>query len=214
MTSTKQIYFITGNAGKIHEAKYAIGDDYFAGSMNTNMTEIQSDDYQEIITQKAQSFINAITENWPSGTDEIHAIVEDTGLECANMNGFPGPYIRYYFDKLGLDGICKFNGQSVAIFVSHSAAVVIRRYFPRGTENPHAVVYSQDIKVFEARVEGSITLSPSGTKGFGFDPIFLPTGNYDTTLAEMDLPEKQAYSARITSIRQARDWLVSTVQTV
>jgi len=204
MASTKQIYFVTGNAGKIHEAKYAIGEDYFAGSMNTNMTEIQSDDYHEIITAKAQSFIDAMKkECFDWSPHETLAIVEDTGLECANMNGFPGPYIRYYFEKLGLEGISKFNGSFPATFVSHSAAIILR------CENygTNIGIFTQEIKVFEARVEGSITLSPSGTKGFGFDPIFLPTSHYDTTLAELDLPEKQNCSARMQSIRLAKDYL-------
>lgn len=203
--STKKIYFVTGNAGKIHEAKYAIGSENYAGDININMTEIQSDDYHQIITQKAQSFIEAMKKecfNWSS--NEILAIVEDTSLECTNMNGFPGPYIRYYFDKLGLEGICKFNGSFPATFISHSAAIILR------CENYRTKIgiFSQEIKVFEARVEGSITLSPSGTKGFGFDPIFLPTGHYDATLAEMDLPEKQNCSARMQSIRLAKDYLL------
>jgi len=209
MSATEQpIYFITGNKGKIHEARVAIGDANFAGAMDTHMTEIQSDDYREIITAKAQSFIDAMKCKWddlPEGTNQILAIVEDTGLECANMNGFPGPYIRYYFDKLGLDGICKFNALSDATFVSHAAAVVLR-YELSGQIG----IFSQEIKVFEARVAGSITQAPSGTKGFGFDPIFLPAGYYGTTLAEMDLAEKQNYSSRMQSIRHARDWLVST----
>lgn len=211
LATGQQIYFITGNKGKVHEARYAIGYANFAGSMDTNMTEIQSDDYQEIITAKAQSFIDAIQENWPfdpNGPTEIRAIVEDTGLECANMNGFPGPYIRYYFDKLGLTGICQFNGQSAATFVSHSAAVILRR---NTNQETGSIEYSEEIKVFAVRQDGSITCQPSGTKGFGFDPIFLPAGYFDTTLAEMDIPEKQTCSARMQSIRQAKDWLVSNI---
>lgn len=207
-TPQNKIYFITGNKGKVHEARYAIGETYFAGSMDTHMTEIQSDDYHEIIWAKAQSFIDDMQENWPfnpNGPTEIRAIVEDTGLECANMNGFPGPYIRYYFDKLGLTGICKFNGQSPATFVSHSAAVILRRFT---NQDMQIIKYSQEIKVFEVRQEGRITIQPSGTQGFGFDPIFCPAGYYITTLAEMDIDEKQNCSARMQSIRQARDYLI------
>ena len=207
-TLQNKIYFITGNKGKIHEARYAIGEANFAGSMDTNMTEIQSDDYHEIIRAKAQSFIDAMKKDWPfdpSGPQEIRAIVEDTGLECANMNGFPGPYIRYYFDKLGLEGICKFNGLSPATFVSHAAAVILRRITIN--QDTQIFEYSQEIKVFAVRQDGSITCQPSGSKGFGFDPIFCPAGYYNTTLAEMDLDEKQNCSARMQSIRQATDWL-------
>lgn len=200
----EKIWFVTGNAGKIHEAKYAISDVNFAGSMNYHMTEIQSDDCHDIITRKAQSFIDNAIKNWPVDKTELFAIVEDTGLECANMNGFPGPYIRYYFDKLGLDGICSFNGGSPATFVSHSAGIRLTNI--DSTKGEVSIV----MKIFETRVNGVINTSSRGEKGFGFDPIFIPNGCYQT-LGEMDLPEKLEYSARMQSIRSARDWILTAV---
>ena len=178
--------------------------------MGSNSSETLGPRHSKAHTEGwAYNRVSTVQENWPfdpNGPTEIRAIVEDTGLECANMNGFPGPYIRYYFDKLGLTGICRFNGQSPAKFVSHAAAVILRRITIN--QDTQIFEYSQEIKVLAIRQEGSITCQPSGTKGFGFDPIFLPAGYFDTTLADMDLPEKQTCSARMLSIRQAKDWLV------
>ena len=33
---------------------------------------------------------------------------------------------------------------------------------------------------FEGRVEGKIAFSMLGKKGFGYDPIFIPTGSHET----------------------------------
>jgi XTP/dITP diphosphohydrolase len=59
---------------------------------------------------------------------------------------------------------------------------------------------------FEGVVEGLITESASGVKGFGYDPIFTPTG-FDTTFAEMDLTLKNQISHRARAVRQLVDFL-------
>ena len=40
--------------------------------------------------------------------------------------------------------------------------------------------------VFIGRVNGTVSLKPKGTNGFGYDPIFVPE-NYTRTFAEMNL---------------------------
>jgi XTP/dITP diphosphohydrolase len=53
--------------------------------------------------------------------------------------------------------------------------------------------------VVEARCEGTLILEPRGTRGFGYDPAFVPddTGSGDErTMAELSDPEKHAISHR------------------
>ena len=59
---------------------------------------------------------------------------------------------------------------------------------------------------FEGTVEGVITRSPSGEKGFGYDPIFLPDG-YENTFAEMDLSLKNRISHRAMAVGKLIDFL-------
>jgi XTP/dITP diphosphohydrolase len=47
---------------------------------------------------------------------------------------------------------------------------------------------------FEGRVDGELVFPPRGTKGFGYDPIFLPDGQ-DKTFGEMMSAEKHATPA-------------------
>jgi XTP/dITP diphosphohydrolase len=49
--------------------------------------------------------------------------------------------------------------------------------------------------VVEGQVHGTLTFPPRGTRGFGYDPIFVPQG-YSETFGEMDPAAKDAMSHR------------------
>jgi XTP/dITP diphosphohydrolase len=49
--------------------------------------------------------------------------------------------------------------------------------------------------VVEGRIDGSLTFPPRGTRGFGYDPIFVPEG-HDLTFGEMEPAAKDAMSHR------------------
>jgi XTP/dITP diphosphohydrolase len=65
-----------------------------------------------------------------------------------------------------------------------------------------AVVAMPDGRVegVEGRVEGRLVRAPRGTNGFGYDPVFAPTGQ-DRTLAEYSDDEKNAISHRGNAFR-------------
>jgi XTP/dITP diphosphohydrolase len=48
-------------------------------------------------------------------------------------------------------------------------------------------------------VNGVVIDVKRGTKGFGYDPVFIPHG-YNTTFAEMDLIEKNKISHRALAV--------------
>ena len=54
---------------------------------------------------------------------------------------------------------------------------------------------------FEGRVEGTLTFPPRGTNGFGYDPIFVPTGRSET-FGEMEPEAKHAMSHRADAFRK------------
>jgi XTP/dITP diphosphohydrolase len=54
---------------------------------------------------------------------------------------------------------------------------------------------------FEGRIPGVITDAPRGSKGFGYDPIFLPD-NSTLTFGEMEAEAKHAISHRALAFRQ------------
>jgi non-canonical purine NTP pyrophosphatase (RdgB/HAM1 family) len=56
-------------------------------------------------------------------------------------------------------------------------------------------------ETFIGRIDGTVTWPPRGEKGFGYDPIFIPSGDHKT-FAEMDPDEKHAISHRARAFAQ------------
>lgn len=59
---------------------------------------------------------------------------------------------------------------------------------------------------FIGKVEGCITLTPSGEHGFGYDPLFVPAG-YDCTMAQLPAEQKNTISHRADALQQLMQWL-------
>ncbi len=58
---------------------------------------------------------------------------------------------------------------------------------------------------FEGRITGALCWPPRGTKGFGYDPVFIPDG-YDETFGEMDQDEKHRISHRADAFEKFVSW--------
>jgi XTP/dITP diphosphohydrolase len=59
---------------------------------------------------------------------------------------------------------------------------------------------------FCGTVEGSITESPRGAGGFGYDPLFTPEG-YEQTFGELGSEVKNRLSHRARALELAVSWL-------
>jgi XTP/dITP diphosphohydrolase len=62
------------------------------------------------------------------------------------------------------------------------------------------------VELLMGSCEGTVPLEARGSGGFGFDPVFVPTGA-DLTFAEMDLEEKEGHSHRGRALGKLRDLL-------
>jgi XTP/dITP diphosphohydrolase len=58
-----------------------------------------------------------------------------------------------------------------------------------------ALVFDGEEYLFEGVSEGQIAKIKTGSKGFGYDPIFIPEG-FDRSFAEMTMKEKSKISHR------------------
>jgi XTP/dITP diphosphohydrolase len=56
-------------------------------------------------------------------------------------------------------------------------------------------------ETFVGRVDGVATWPPSGEKGFGYDPMFIPSG-LTVTFGELDATDKHAVSHRARAFAQ------------
>jgi len=66
-----------------------------------------------------------------------------------------------------------------------------------------AIAWPEDgqAEAFEGRVDGKLVWPPRGQKGFGYDPMFVPTG-HEITFGEMDPAEKHKISHRAEAFRK------------
>jgi XTP/dITP diphosphohydrolase len=119
----------------------------------------------------------------------LPAVSDDSGLCVDVLNGMPGIFSarwagRHGDDTANLDlllaQIADIAEPNRGAHFACAAALAL----PDGREG-----------VAEGRLDGSLTFSPRGTGGFGYDPIFLPGGGTRTT-AELTPDAKDEISHR------------------
>ena len=132
-------------------------------------------------------------------------VSDDSGICVDALGGMPGVYSARY---AGTHGDDEANNRKML------AELAAR---PE-SEKPFTARYvcaisvasgGKELASFIGTVEGRITLSPRGTGGFGYDPLFIPAG-YDCTMAEISAEEKNSISHRGEALRQFESWLAST----
>ena len=180
------------NAGKVREIR-ALLESYgvepvSAGDLGLPEPEETGTTFRENALLKAHASASAAG---------LPALADDSGLEVAALGGRPGVYTadwaerrwfegppgRDWYMAMGkVEGLLAEQGRDVdrsACFVCTLALA-----WPDG----HA-------EVFEGMAQGSLTWPPRGKLGFGYDPVFVPTGNV-LTYAEIAPEEKHAISHR------------------
>ena len=123
----------------------------------------------------------------------LPALSDDSGMEVVALNGDPGVYTANW-SELTPGGPRDFYramarvAQALADSGSKDRRArfvcVLALVLPDGTE-----------QVFEGEVWSHLADAPRGTRGFGFDPVFIPDG-HDITFGEMDPDAKHAMSHR------------------
>ncbi|CAL4176202.1 unnamed protein product, partial [Meganyctiphanes norvegica] len=114
-------------------------------------------------------------------------IIEDTCL-CFNvLGGLPGPYIKWFEEPLGPEGLHRLLDG----FEDKSA--VARCTIAYSSGNP-----GDKVILFQGLEKGTI-VDPRGEHKFGWDPCFMPTG-YDVTYGELPRELKNKISHRFQAV--------------
>lgn len=174
------IFFITGNQGKLREAQELLPN---IKGIDLDLVEIQELDPTIIIRAK-------LAEAQRSHTGRF--LVEDTSLSLDEMHGLPGPLVKWFLQAIGLQGIYDLTT------VVGSARATARTLIGYADEQG-------GVSFFEGRLHG-LLVPPRGTQGFGWDALFQPDGS-TRTLAEMTMAEKNQFSMRRLAIEQLQHHL-------
>jgi XTP/dITP diphosphohydrolase len=128
------------------------------------------------------------------------AIADDSGIEVDALGGAPGPRSARYAgdgatDERNLQELVRAVAGVPSSGRTARYRCVAALAFPGG-EEIHA----------EATCEGALTAEPRGSRGFGYDPVFVPEG-WEKTMAELTDEEKDRISHRGRAFRALRELL-------
>ena len=155
-------------------------------TINVDLPEIQEVNTEAIAKEKA--LLAAQLAGGP-------CVVEDTSLKFHALGGMPGPYIKWFQEKLKSDGLYKIL---MAYDDKSATASCTLAFCPA----PHA-----DPVLFTGEIHGRI-IKPVPGRGFGWDSIFVPNGSPDDQpFSCMTIEEKNQYSHRGKAVRQWAQWV-------
>jgi ribokinase/non-canonical purine NTP pyrophosphatase (RdgB/HAM1 family) len=190
--SKPRITFVTGNPNKLKEVQQILSRDeadlpFEIVNEALDLPELQGKDPADIARHKC-----ALAAEQVKGP----CFTEDTSLCFNALNGMPGPYIKWFLDSCGHEGL---NAMLEGFDDKSAVAQTIVAY----TDGPN-----QHVHVFEGKTDGTI-VQPRGSLEFGWDPIFQPfeLGGH-RTYAEMNKDEKNSISHRGRSFAKLREFLL------
>jgi len=145
---------------------------FFVEQAALDLPEPQALDPAEVVEAKARAAFGRLSRP---------VLVEDSGLSIASWNGFPGALVKWLEQGAGLEGIARM----LDAFPDRSATAVCAV----------ASFDGEELVAARGEVAGAIAPRPRGSGGFGWDRLFVPSGD-SRTFAEMAPEEKDALSHR------------------
>ena len=190
----KKLVFATNNAHKLSEVRAILAPHYEIISL----AELNwFDDIPETAdTLEGNALLKAEYIHKKFGLD---CFADDTGLEVDALNGEPGVYSARY---AGEDCIAENNVNKLLVELNSIENRTAR------FRTVIVLIEQNQVKQFDGCIEGKIAIQASGIGGFGYDPVFIPTG-YDLTFAELGAAEKNKISHRALAVQKLIAYLTA-----
>ncbi len=130
----------------------------------------------------------------------LPVLAEDSGLEVQGLRGRPGVHSARYA------GSAQSDRANVTKLLKALDGAPARGRRARFVCVMAWAVRGRVIRTFRGSCAGRIAESPRGRGGFGYDPLFVPTG-FNSTMAQMPLKQKNRISHRARAASALRAWL-------
>lgn len=184
----------TKNKNKIKEISALLS------GMPVNVLSLENGDWQvpEIVEDGKTFKENAVKKaKIIAGITNKFTLADDSGIEVDTLSGQPGVYSKRFAGDNATD---RENNLKLFQLLKDVPGdrrgaqfkCVIAIVSPQGKE-----------EVVEGICRGDIGFSEKGSQGFGYDPIFIPTG-YNKTFAELSMQIKNRISHRGRALEKAK----------
>jgi XTP/dITP diphosphohydrolase len=216
-----KIYLASGNAHKVQEfqaiadrarAAGGVGVEFVSAKAVGGMPEVVEDTgtFAGNARKKARG-LQAKLEVSPVSKDGLWVLADDSGICVDALGGEPGVESAYF---AGPEGDPAANLRKL---------VEAMRGVPEGKRGAHFVcvlvllgpdagknLVGETEQIFEGRCEGTLLVEPRGGAGFGYDPLFVPTGEKES-LAELGEAWKNRSSHRARAANRLMAWVNTPV---
>jgi XTP/dITP diphosphohydrolase len=190
----RKIIFASNNKHKAEEIRAILGAQFDIITLKEAGIEIDIPEPHETLTENARE--KSMVIHRLTGMD---CFSEDSGLEVDALNGAPGVRSARY---AGEQANANDNLQKLLAEMKGIANRAAR------FKTVISLILNRQEYTFEGDCEGTITHSASGTTGFGYDPVFMPT-HHDKTFAELGIEVKSAISPRKKAMEKMTTFLGS-----
>jgi XTP/dITP diphosphohydrolase len=187
-----QLVFATNNDHKLREIRDILGDSFNLLSLKDLNIEEDIPENEPTLEGNAMHKARHIY-----GILKINVFADDTGLETDVLNGLPGVFSARFAgeNKNPDDNIDRLLGMMGNSENRKARFRTVIALIADGSEH-----------FFEGISEGTIISERRGRQGFGYDPVFVPSGS-NLTYAEMTLDEKNKISHRARAFNQLKEFL-------
>jgi XTP/dITP diphosphohydrolase len=225
-----KIVFATNNQHKLQEIRHILGNDIEVLSLSDIGCHEDIPETGDTLEENARLKAEYVWQHY-----HCDVFADDTGLEVEALGGAPGVYSARYAAVATTESHKNAETGSTApegfpAGKSHDSEANMKRLLWELGDNNNrkarfrtviALIQKKDVcpcgctsikveKLFEGTVEGDITREKSGEQGFGYDPIFRPSG-YDKTFAELGEEVKNQISHRARATQKLCQFLLAGI---
>ena len=191
MKPVKRLLFASRNAHKTREIQQILGPEFEVRDLSAYPKISETVESGKSFEENAKLKAIAVSKKMPG-----LVIADDSGLEVEVLGGAPGIYSARYagakatdkenIDRL-LEELTRIGAQRDQRRARFRCVLALARN-------------GRMLGTFEGITDGIIVDQPLGSRGFGYDPIFVPKG-FGHTFAELPAELKNRISHRAQAIR-------------
>ena len=182
-----ELYLATQNKHKMEELSALLGSHFLIKSISELGV---LDDIPETGTTLAENSMQKA--QFIADRFGVTCLSDDSGLEVDCLGGLPGVFSA------------RFAGEPKNDLANSNKLISeMSKYADRSARFVTVLTFHQNgqFRQFAGEIRGEIVLSPRGSLGFGYDPLFQPE-NESRTFAEMTLSEKNLIAHRARALHK------------